>query len=218
VPKVAESYLESRRREIIDASMTCFARQGFHRTTIQDIVQETGLSAGAIYRYFPSKEDIVAAIADERRNPDAAILSRAAKATDLTAALRDLVHGSLGRLADPAEQRWRRVTIQVWAEALRDERVMAVVRRGLDPPIEVLSALIERGRADGTFSEEIDPKAAARVCASMFYGLVLQQAWDPKLDVDAYSDVVLALLDALTGRVRKRAVAARTKRKARRKR
>jgi len=57
---------------------------------MQDIVAETGLSAGAIYRYFPSKEDIAAAIA--------------------AAALRHLVGVSLGRLADPAEQRWRRVT------------------------------------------------------------------------------------------------------------
>jgi hypothetical protein len=45
----------------------CFAREGFHRTTMQDIVAQTGLSAGAIYRYFPAKEDIVAAIAAEHR-------------------------------------------------------------------------------------------------------------------------------------------------------
>jgi AcrR family transcriptional regulator len=217
VPKVDESYLQSRRREIVDAAMTCFARQGFHRTTMKDIVEETGLSAGAIYRYFPSKEDIVAAIADERRNPDAALLGRAADASDATEALRELVHRSLSRLADPAEQRWRRVSIQVWAEALRDERVMAVVRRGLHPPLKVLSDLIARGRADGTFSEALDPQAAARVCASLFYGLVLQQAWDPKLDVDAYTDAVLCLLDALARPARKRSAVARTKRKAQRK-
>ena len=65
MPRVDDQYLESRRREIVDAAMTCFSREGFHRTTMQDIVRETGLSAGAIYRYFKSKEDIVAAIAEE---------------------------------------------------------------------------------------------------------------------------------------------------------
>ena len=67
MPRVAESYLQSRRRQIMDAAIRCFAREGFHRTTMQDIFRETGLSAGAIYRYFKSKEDIVAAIAAEHR-------------------------------------------------------------------------------------------------------------------------------------------------------
>ncbi len=47
------------------AAVVCFAREGFHRTTIQDIVHESKLSPGAIYRYFASKEDIIVAIADE---------------------------------------------------------------------------------------------------------------------------------------------------------
>lgn len=62
MPRVSQSYLDARRRQIMDAAITCFAREGFHRATMQDIVAETGLSAGAIYRYFWSKEDIVAAL------------------------------------------------------------------------------------------------------------------------------------------------------------
>jgi TetR/AcrR family transcriptional regulator, transcriptional repressor of aconitase len=50
MPRVAESYLQARRRQIMDAAVTCFARSGFHAATMQDIVAETGLSAGAIYR------------------------------------------------------------------------------------------------------------------------------------------------------------------------
>src|SRR5437763_16309357 len=114
----------------MDAAITCFAREGFHRTTMQDIVRETGLSAGAIYRYFRSKEDIVAAIAEEHHAPEAAVLAEAEAGANVPSALRQLVHASLGRLTDPAEQRWRRVTVQVWGEALRDDRVMDVVGGG----------------------------------------------------------------------------------------
>jgi TetR/AcrR family transcriptional regulator, transcriptional repressor of aconitase len=198
MPRVTESYRQSRRRQIMDAAITCFAREGFHRTTMQDIVGETGLSAGAIYRYFRSKEDIVAAIAAEHHAAEAAAFAEVSTSDDVAAALRQLVHVSLGRLADPAEQQWRRVTVQVWGEALRNDRVMGIVRSGLDEPVAILAALFRRGQRDGRLPQELDPDGAARVCASIFQGLVLQQAWDPKLDVDAYIRSVLALVDALT--------------------
>ena len=197
MPRVAESYLQSRRRQIMDAAIRCFAREGFHRTTMQDIVRETGLSAGAIYRYFKSKEDIVAAIAAEHHAAEAAAFAEVSTFDDVGAALRRLASASLGRLADPQEQEWRRVTVQVWGEALRNERVMGIVRGGIDEPVAILSALIRRGQRDGTLPEDLDPDGAARVCASIFQGLVLQQAWDPKLDVDGYIAAVFSLIEAL---------------------
>jgi len=215
VPRVDEAYLESRRREILEAAMNCFARQGFHRTTMQDIVGETGLSAGAIYRYFQSKEDIVAAIASERHAIEATMLDQALDRVDVALALRQLIRGLLGRLADPEEQRWRRITVQVWAEALRNERVMQVVREGLDEPIEILAELIQRGQREGTLPRDLDPVGAARVCAAIFHGLVLQQAWDPKVDVGAYVDTTLVILDALLGRANARPTQSRRARRRR---
>jgi AcrR family transcriptional regulator len=199
MPRVSQSYLEARRRQIMDAAITCFAREGFHRATMQDIVAETGLSAGAIYRYFPSKEDIVAAIAAEHHAAEAAALAEAGSGGDVAAARRHRVGVSLGRLADPAEQRWRRVTVQVWGEALRNDRVLGIVRGGLDEPVQILAGLFRRGQRDGSLPPALDPDGAARVCASIFQGLVLQQAWDPGLDVEAYITAVLALIDALAG-------------------
>jgi TetR/AcrR family transcriptional regulator, transcriptional repressor of aconitase len=199
MPRVDDGYLASRRRQIMDAALACFAREGFHRTTMQDIVAETGLSAGAIYRYFPAKEDIVAAIAAEHHTREAAVLAGAGDATDAGDLLRDLARVSLGRLSDPAEQRWRRVTIQLWGEALRDERVMRIVRSGLDEPIEIIAGLVRRAQQDGSVPAGIDPDSAARVCAAIFQGLVLQQAWDPGIDIDGYIDAVIALIGMFAG-------------------
>jgi AcrR family transcriptional regulator len=198
VPRVGEAYLESRRRQIMDAAVACFAREGFHRTTMQHIVAETGLSAGAIYRYFPAKEDIVAAIAAEHHAREAAVLAGASEATNPGDVLRDLAHVSLGRLADPEEQRWRRVTIQLWGEALRDERVMQIMRSGVDEPIEIIAGLLRRGQRDGSVPAGVDARSAARVCAAIFQGLVLQQAWDPGLDIDGYIGAVIALIGRFT--------------------
>jgi TetR/AcrR family transcriptional regulator, transcriptional repressor of aconitase len=129
VPRVNDDYLESRRRQIMEAAIACFARQGFHSTTMQDIVAETGLSAGAIYRYFPAKEDIVAAIAAEHHSREAAVVADARAGADVGAVLP--ARARLARTARRAEeQRWRRVTVQLWEEALRNDRVMQIVRSG----------------------------------------------------------------------------------------
>jgi len=199
MPRVTEAYLESRRRQIMDAAVACFAREGFHATTMQDIVAETGMSAGAIYRYFPAKEDIVAAIAAEHHAREAAVLAGATQHTAPGDLLRDLARVSLGRLADPQEQRWRRVTVQLWGEALRDERIMRVVRSGLDEPIEIIAGLLRRGQRDGSVPAGINPESAAQVCVAIFQGLVLQQAWDPGLDIDGYIEAVIALIGSFTG-------------------
>ena len=62
MPKVSDAYLAARRRQILDAAAACFARDGFHRTSMQDIVRESGISAGLVYRYFAGKEAVGGAV------------------------------------------------------------------------------------------------------------------------------------------------------------
>jgi AcrR family transcriptional regulator len=200
MPRVSDAYLEERRTQIVSAAVRCFAREGFHRATMQDIVREAALSPGAIYRYFASKEDIIAAIASRRRAFERGVLREAAAAPDVGDALRRLALAWLGRLAEPGERAWRRLTVQLWGEALRSRRVMRVVRDGLDEPLAALAALFRRARREGRVSPRLDPDATARVAAAIFQGLVLQQAWDPRVDVAAYVRAAEAMLDALLRR------------------
>src|SRR5215469_137769 len=62
MPKVTEEHVQARRRQILSAALRCFARQGFHRTTMQDIFREADLSPGAVYSYFTGKDELIAAI------------------------------------------------------------------------------------------------------------------------------------------------------------
>ena len=189
MPRVSREYLDRRRDEIMAAALRCFAREGFHRTTMQHIVAESGFSPGALYRYFAAKEDLIAEIASRHHAAELALLRDAAEREDVRQALSELVRAFLARLSDPAEQEWRRITVQLWGEALRSPRVMRVVREGLDEPLGALSKLLRRVPG-------VDADAAARVFASVFQGLVLQQAWDPSLDVAAYARAAESLLDA----------------------
>src|SRR3972149_11455980 len=77
MPKVTEAPLEARRSQTLDAAWPCFARKGYHQATMQDICQESGLSPGAIYRYFASKEAILKAINDRRQEMGRALVEEA---------------------------------------------------------------------------------------------------------------------------------------------
>ena len=75
MPKVKPETLAIRREEILQAAETCFARQGFHQTTIQDVIRKSGLSAGCIYGHFASKEELIQAIGESRHARDSVLLA-----------------------------------------------------------------------------------------------------------------------------------------------
>lgn len=65
MPRVTQAHRDARRQQILDAARARFAEHGFARTSMPDLVEASGLSIGAIYRYFTSKDEIVAAICDQ---------------------------------------------------------------------------------------------------------------------------------------------------------
>ena len=71
MPKISDIQRETRRRQILDAALRCFSRDGFHATTTADIVRESGVSQGTLYLYFATKDDIVVALADDRHQAEA---------------------------------------------------------------------------------------------------------------------------------------------------
>ncbi|MFG7946619.1 TetR/AcrR family transcriptional regulator, partial [Streptomyces cacaoi] len=65
MPKVTAAYFDARRQEILTAARALFADKGFVRTSMSDIAAAAGLSAGAVYRYFPSRSHLVLAMCGE---------------------------------------------------------------------------------------------------------------------------------------------------------
>jgi AcrR family transcriptional regulator len=197
MPRVTEEHLEARRRQILDAAVACFARDGFHRTTIPDIAREAGLSAGAMYRYFESKDELIEAIADERHARERELLESVRGIADPAEALAALAQEFFRLLDDPDERLRRRVGVQVWAEALRNPAILALVRRGSGQPLAELTRVVRDAQRAGQLPAELDPTATARVLMSAFYGLVLQQAWDEDVDVEAYLGAASAIIGAV---------------------
>ncbi|VIO67042.1 TetR/AcrR family transcriptional regulator [Bradyrhizobium ivorense] len=177
MPKVKPETLAIRREEILRAAEICFARQGFHQTTIQDVIKQSGLSAGCIYGHFTGKEELIQAIGESRHERDSALLTVKGDGDDPLQSLRAIARGFLGDLQKEDGLRARRVALQLWAEALRDDVVRDQVVGGIRQPIALIIDLLRRGQKSGAIDRSVQPRGAARAMVAMFQGIVLQRLW-----------------------------------------
>jgi AcrR family transcriptional regulator len=194
MPKVSQTHLDARRQQILDAALECFSRQGFHPTSMQDIIKESGLSSGAIYTYFKSKEELIEAIAERRHARELALIQTAGLESELNTTLERLIESFFHLLVDTNEKKERRLAIQLWGEALRNPRILRSVRKGIDEPRRILSRLLQQAGDQGHLSLGRDQEALARVLIALFQGLVLQLAWDRSIEVEPLLETVKQLL------------------------
>jgi AcrR family transcriptional regulator len=194
MPRVSDAYREARRREILDAAVTCFEQRGLHGTTTDDIAAQAGLSNGALYRYFDGKAAIVEAIAAERHARERELLATALREADPRRAVHEFVVAYFAWLADPNELRRRRINVHVWAEALADDGLAAIVAEGVAPARDAARA-IDVAVAEGSLPAHVDSVALVQVILAMLQGFVLQAAWDPTIDVERYAATCTSVLD-----------------------
>jgi len=173
MPKVSQEHLERRRQQILDAAASCFSRQGFHATSMRDIFAAAGLSAGAVYRYFPTKTDLIRAIAAEALAIalpalDSAITDRA------TPSIPDVVAALVTQLRDGRLAPLRPVVLQVWAEAVRDQELAELARSTLAQLRAHLTPWLERLAAEGQIPSRTDTTAAGGLITALLQGYVIQ--------------------------------------------
>jgi AcrR family transcriptional regulator len=197
MPKISEIRRESRRDQILAAALDCFSENGFHQTGMADIVRRSGMSHGAVYVYFHSKEDIIEALADDRHQREAVLNSIARDAKDPIDGIRALVRAYAAWACDPAGEARRRVGINGWAEALRNQRVHARVVDGIRSPQAAIADLVTKAQRQDLVSRDLDAEAIARCLIALFQGFVLQVAWEEKIDIDACVTVTDRMLAGL---------------------
>jgi AcrR family transcriptional regulator len=194
MPKVSPQYRSRRRQEILDAALACLAKDGLRRTTMQDIVQRSELSPGAIYRYFQSKDQMVEQIARERHAWERDLIAKRSRDPDALAALCAIVHDFAESLSSERGRKMRRMGVELWAEALHDRRLKKLVQEGVHGPLTLIAELVERARKSGQLSSRIEPEPTARALIALFHGFILQKSWEPDLDPAPLVEATLALL------------------------
>ena len=169
---------EARQRHVREAALACFKRKGFHQASMADICAEAAMSPGNVYRYYDSKEAIIAAICEEDRRQLTARLERLGRSRNLFDSMLEIA-GEAMSASDPAKSRF---SCEILAEAARNERVAEIVARHNAAVIAMCAEAIRRAQALGQVDTGLDAAAAASVLVAAAEGLSTRLALTPALD------------------------------------
>ena len=193
MPKVSQQYLDARREHILSAARRCFLRDGFHSTSMQDLFAEAGLSSGAVYRYFPSKEDMIIAIAAENIQDVLAMISAVAThqpGRSVGAVMADLL--AMVR-AKHDEDELAGLAVLTWAEALRNPALATQFTDLLRQMRTTLATVVRGHQKAGELPTDVTAEALAAVLMSIVPGYILQLALLGPDAVDGAPDAARAL-------------------------
>lgn len=208
VPPAPTSPHEIRRQQVLKAARTCFARSGFHSTSMHQICAEAQMSPGALYRYFPSKDSIIEAIAEEERVLAAACTQLLFEPGHL---VERIVQVGLEYLRHTRDRATGGLTIEIWSESIRNTAVgqrfceiEETVRAGFQ---QLLLDARERGEIDA----ETDIEAALMLIFALADGLVLHLQLRPEMKIETIEPHLRRFVTGLfTPKNQSTAVTART--------
>lgn len=178
-----------RREEILAAAKRCFSRSGFHGTSMQEICGEARMSPGGLYRYFPSKEAIIAGIAEQDRADVAEKFQTIIEAPDFFSALafaarRYIVEESMDEVC---------LQTEIKAESRRNPEI-AKIYAAVEQEVKTgMLNVLRAGVARGDIPPSIDLEIAATMLMALVDGLYWRRAVDPAFDAESVLPTLLSV-------------------------
>ncbi|MBI5949010.1 MAG: TetR/AcrR family transcriptional regulator [Chloroflexi bacterium] len=203
MPKVPEAHLEARRRSILEAASRVFSREGIQDATMAAVAREAGISPGAIYRYFASKDELAHVCFLGGSAEVAARWAPVAEGTvDPMADLEALAADSFGRIVDPAERTYTILALEHMLDLARsnDAAGLLAAKDSEAAVTIVLRNLLARARAEGDLPSSIDPKHLAHALMAFYWGSRLTLLVDPDADVQGALQQVINLMRIAAGK------------------
>ena len=187
MPRISPEKLEERRQQIRAAAARCFARKGIQATTMREIFAEAGLSAGAVYNYYRTKDDLIA---------DGITASTAESADAITAAaavlsLDEVIGQFLADLKAAASDGRARATPMIHAEVAVRPDLLKVFQEGRSRIRDALRAQLARTRPD------LSPQETATLAGfvlAFYQGLVSEAALGSLPDLEAMHGIIRLVL------------------------
>ena len=187
---------EEPRAQIIEAALACFTRLGYVNTTMDEIAAESGLSKGAVYWYFDSKDDLFQAAANS-------VLERVVE-TSLTAIMGCATATERLRVGPACMvdlcreiQGYFTLVIEFWTQSEQRDEATAFWADMIRDYREAVAAMLEAGIESGEFNS-VDTEAVSWMIMAAYDGLAAYHMMMPDLDMDRISEgFIEALLQGL---------------------
>ena len=177
MPKLKPETLANRKIHILQAALVCFSKKGYHQTTMDDIVQEAGLSKGGLYVHFNSKKDLFLDLFDWFINEFGFFSTTIATGSTAYERLTSILASLVASATSDTFRELSSLMTDVWAQNLRDQDFKNAVMRLYVQIRQPLIQLIEEGIADGIF-KSVDAIAFANILIAVFEGLMIQAMVD----------------------------------------
>lgn len=160
---------------------------------MQDVLRESGVSMGGVYRYFSSKEELIHAIADDALADVRQAIGPVARMQD-PPPLGDVI-GLLLRQQPPLDggQESSRLLIQVWAEAVRSAELGSRYRASLEAVLRFLEGVVRTYQERDLITRAVAAEPVARALAAIVHGFMVQRAFSDDLDFGSFQDAMNAL-------------------------
>lgn len=199
MPKITDARREARRQQVLEAARACLQEHGLEAVSMEMIIARSGLSTGAVYGYFKSKEELIHAVISD---------GMAAMARDLSPILADAEppplpefveqvlravvgfgrnkKGSIDRLL---------VSLHGWSHSQADPELRASTRASYSGLRKRFAEVVQRWQTVGAMSADVDPGAVAELLMSITLGFVAQRALAGSADVKAHAAALAILTD-----------------------
>jgi TetR/AcrR family transcriptional regulator, repressor for uid operon len=178
MPQVPLDPLLDRRTQILEAAIVCFAKRGFHQTSMHDVSAEAGISVGLIYRYFANKEAVIAAMADRHKTEIQDLLERARQAPSLFESLECLF---TAHCSESSPKVLSAFVVDLYAEASRNPPVADLVRDVLETAMEGVTDLIARSpEAKQAATHGLKPHELAELIFAVARGMLMFDVLQPQ--------------------------------------
>ncbi len=182
---------EARQRQILLAAAACFGRRGFHQATMQDICAEVGMSPGSVYRYFRSKEELIAALVEADRARHIARIEAVRNQPDVFAALHALADETINSLNDPEMSL---LHAEIGAEMHRNPTVKELVRNTNAAILDSLAETLRLAQERGAIDPDLEPRATAELLVAVVDGLSMRKSLFPESDAARHAGLVHTML------------------------
>jgi AcrR family transcriptional regulator len=177
MPRISEETWDRRRRHVLTSAWSCFSREGFHGASMDQIIEASGMSSGAVYRYFRSKDELIDATVDEALALIEDLFARQLSADPVPSPgeVLELLAETVRSRAENTEYDLSQLAMQAWTEALRRPHLRDRTARFYRAVREHFAELARRWQQASHLDPDADPNAVAELLTTLLPGIIVSE-------------------------------------------